>query len=643
MHILVDMAEENTPEKTYVSSALFVYTEDSQHLVKALQNNAFGSQITPLAFDDFIQDPQSSLDGVEHVIVSGELDNIKSVLNLAMQYKFSVGLLALESQKNLIKSLELHKDTDRAIELALRQDAPLIDLVLCNGKIMLYKATVGRVPILDATSDISFIEYFGKALKKFKGMKLLKFSFTTANEKIITTAASGCMILQHSKGSLASRLIENDNSARDGAISLVITSPFSIIDYLSFLAQTWRRSATQKKLPKGIGYIKSRQVDIESEVELAVVVDGKNESRTPVHVEIVKDAIRINFGEWLEEENKNAQVAKEKVRIDNIPDEKELQKTAGKNIPFFSYASEERFRDLFLSLRDDAKISSTFIVLMLLSTALATFGLYLNSAAVIIGAMLLAPLMSPIVSISMGLLRWEKALFYDSAKKIVLGISIALFVSTLIAMMFPQKLITEEMLGRVNPTLLDLAVAILSGMAAAYSKSFKEVMQSLAGVAIAVALVPPLAVAGVGLGQGDLWFFLQAFLLFFTNLVGIVLSAAFTFRVLGYSAAIRNKRGVIFVALSLMAVSVPLYISYSQIVNTLALEKKMEKERFLVNDKYIIINDVRITYSRDRNVIDMDIHTRDNLSRHDLDKLKKKIQSLFDKRIFIRTRVIYIL
>jgi len=222
-------------------------------------------------------------------------------------------------------------------------------------------------------------------------------------------------------------------------------------------------------------------------------------------------------------------------------------------------------------------------------------------------------------------------------------VSIGLFTSLLVALSCPHKPVTAEMLGRLNPTLLDLAVAIISGVAAAYSKSFKEVMQSLAGVAIAVALVPPLAVAGIGLGQADLWFFLQAFLLFFTNLVGLVLSAAFTFRVLGYSAAIQNKRGVIFVALSLMAVSVPLYISYSQIVNTLALEKKMEKERFLVNDKYIIINDVSVTYSRDKNTIDMDIHTRDNLTRRDMDKLKKKVQSLFEKRIFIRTRVIYIL
>ena len=98
-----------------------------------------------------------------------------------------------------------------------------------------------------------------------------------------------------------------------------------------------------------------------------------------------------------------------------------------------------------------------------------------------------------------------------------------------------------------------------------------------------------------------------------------------------------------FVMLSFLAISIPLYISYHQIVTTLEHQAKMEKQRFLVNDKYIILRNVRITYARDKLIIDMDILTRDNLSRHDMDKLKQKIQSQFDKRIFIRTKVINIL
>jgi uncharacterized hydrophobic protein (TIGR00271 family) len=637
------MSEDSTSETAYIDIALFIYDDNSEHLIEKIENNPFKTQITALTYDEFLQAPQKALTNIEHVVVSGTLNNIKAVLKLAMEYKFSIGWLLLDSQKELAHSLEQPKELNNAIELALRQNTQTIDLVLCNDKLVLNKASIGRVPLLDTTSDIGLLDYLRLALLKFKNMKLLKFSFLTANDKKINTAASGCMMLQHHTKSLASKLIQDDSSYRDGSLSLVITSPYSVIDYFKFIVQTWRRTNTQKKLPNGIGFIKSNTILIETETELGVFIDGKNETHTPALFKVVKDAININLGDWLEQENKNTTSAKERIRIDNIPDEKEVEKSVRKNITFFSYASEQRFRDLFLSLRDDSKISSTFIVLMLLSTALATFGLYLNSAAVIIGAMLLAPLMNPIVSISMGLLRQDKILFDDSAKKITLGIFMALFISMVIALMFPHKPVTPEMLGRLNPTLLDLAVAILSGIAAAYSKAYKEVIQSLAGVAIAVALVPPLAVAGVGLGQADLWFFLQAFLLFSTNLIGIILSAALTFRILGYSPVVKNKRGMFFVIISLLLISIPLYLSYNQIVNTLVLQKKMEKERFLLNDKYIIIKNVKITYSRDKNIIDMNIYTRDTLSRWDMDKLKQKIQSQFDKKLFIRTRIVYIL
>lgn len=638
------MAQDDTLKKKYVRAALFIHshTEDSKQLIHAIENNPFGSRITPIPFDSFIKDVEKSLTNVDHVVMSGSMDNLKFILKLAVDYKFTVGVLPLASQKSLSISLEHYKETDKAIELSLRQDSQLMDLILCNGIIVLFKASIGRVPLLDIDRDIGFFEFISKALSSFKGMKFLKFNIVTANNKKISTAASGCMIVQHYKKSLASRLIHHDSSARDGAISLIITSPFSVIAYFKFLIQTWRRSSAHQKLPSAVGYIKSSKLDIESEIELAVSIDGKNETHTPVHCEVIKDALRINLGEWLEQEN-NVKISQEYIMTDNIPDEKELQKTVGTSIPFFSYASEQRFRDLFLSLRADAKISSPFVILMILSTALATFGLYLNSAAVIIGAMLLAPLMSPIVSIAMALLRQNKDMFENSAKKIILGISIALFVSMLIALMFPHKPVTAEMLARLNPTLLDLAVAILSGIAAAYAKSVKEIAQSLAGVAIAVALVPPLAVAGVGLGQADLWFFMQAFLLFSTNLVGIIFFAGLTFRVLGFSAAIKIKRGILFVLLSLALITIPLYLSYNQIVSTLLMEAKMAKERFLINGKYIIINKARITYKSDQEIVYMELYTRDTLSRRDLTKLKQKIQSTNSTKLIIRTKIIYIL
>jgi uncharacterized hydrophobic protein (TIGR00271 family) len=281
--------------------------------------------------------------------------------------------------------------------------------------------------------------------------------------------------------------------------------------------------------------------------------------------------------------------------------------------------------------------------LMVLSTMLATVGLYLDSAAVIIGAMLLAPLMAPLVSASMGILRADNDLFFTAVRTIIVGIVIALFSAALTTLMFQHKPVTDEMLGRLNPSLLDLAVAIFSGMAAAYSKSFQQVAQNLAGVAIAVALVPPLAVAGIGIGRGDPFFFMQAFLLFMTNLVGIILSAMFTFRVLGYSPVVRNKQGLMAMLLLLAVISIPLYASYHQIVDQIVFEQSLETDRFLVNGKYVMVKNVKVSSQRGRPLLVMDILAREPLTREDLQKLKGKLRNQFRTEWAMHTTVIYLL
>jgi uncharacterized hydrophobic protein (TIGR00271 family) len=627
----------------YVNSALFVHTEDTKHLIKPLQNNSSGTRITSVAFDTLMQTPQKQLEGVDHVVVSGPPDVIKEVLRLSMKYHFSIGIIPTEKQKHLIKFYDIPKNPSAAIDLALRRDGQTMDLILCNGKIMLFMATIGRIPILDTPATKSWIRLMATVLKRLGGFRLQTFEFSTAGKQEINTAATGCMILQHSRGTFASRLISYDHSFSDGMISLVITAPISIIAYVKLLWQALKSTKEYKKLPSSIGYIKSPQIDIEPETPLNVNIDYHDATQTPLHCETITNAVRVNVGKRLREQSRRVTDAREKIDIDNLPREKELlMAKKQKRIPFFSYASEERFKDLFTALRDDAQINGIYMGLMVLSTMLAATGLYLSSASVIIGAMLLAPLMAPIVSLSMGILRADIGLLKKSIGKIVFGILIALFSSALITLLFPDKPITNEMLARLNPTLLDLAVAIISGIAAACSKSFREIIQSLAGVAIAVALVPPLTVAGIGLGRLDFQFFYQAFLLFSTNLVGIIVAATITFRVLGFSAAMKSKRGLGVAIIFLVLISIPLYFSYFRIVEDRALEKSWRHERFLVNEKYLIIQKAAVSRRGDKQVLIMDILARESLTREDLNAFKKKIQANFNKKLIIRVNMTYI-
>jgi uncharacterized hydrophobic protein (TIGR00271 family) len=628
----------------YVTSALFVYTEEGTAYIEPLQQNSMGVAITAVAYETLQQNPVDSFRGIDHVVVCGTLESHTEIARYAMEHNFSLGFIALPEQRNLARSLALPDSLDELIETSLRKNAPAIDIILCNDKILFFKASIGRIPLIDTPTRTSRLRIIWNGLGTLWSLKLLPFSITTAGEqkKDIQTAASGCMIVQHHKRSLASRLIAHDSSNTDGMISLVIAAPFSVVDYVKFFFQVLTRSEDDKSLPTGAGYIKSPEITIETEKPMHVNIDGEPATTTPLHCRVMPKALRINLGEELFTTDQKAKKVKEQVNVKALPAGKELIKAKNSKVPFFTYASEERFKDLFTALRDDASIDVIYVVLMLLSTVLATTGLYLNSASVIIGAMLLAPLMSPIVSLAMGVLRQDVPMMKHSISKIVLGILLALATAAVMTLLFTYKPVTGEMEARLSPTVLDLIVAIAAGIAGAYTKSHKEILQSLAGVAIAVALVPPLAVAGIGLGRLDPEFFGQAFLLFSTNLVGIVLAATFTFRLLGYSPAVKSKKGISVVILLFFLISIPLYLSYNQIVKTKDMEQSWKEERFLVHGKYLIIKKARLSQSSEIDILTIDILAREHPTRSDLAELKRKISYHFSDELVIRANIIYI-
>jgi uncharacterized hydrophobic protein (TIGR00271 family) len=639
------LTEGNLPMPDYVKSALFVYTEESSSFIEPLQQNPYGTTINPVAYEALQKDAVNILHEASHVVISGSMTFLKEMVHFAIEYRFSLGLIPLlPEQKNLARSLTLPDDLEGLIDTALRQDAQESDIIFCNDNILFFKASIGRIPLIDNPVRTNRLWMFWKGLRNLWTLRLLPFTITASGEKktVIKTAACGCMIVQYHKGSLASRLIFHDSSFIDGMISLVLVAPFSMIDYFRFLVNTLTRSEDDTTIPESTGYIKYPEITIETEEPLQVEIDGEQTTTTPLHCRVLPGAIRINLGVEVAGNDIKAKKVKERINIKALPAGKELLKAKNAKIPLFTYASEERFKDLFTALRDDARIGVIFIVLMLLSTILATTGLYLNSASVIIGAMVLAPLMAPIVSLAMGLLRQDEYLIRRSIGTIGLGIFLALMTAAVMTQLLSYKPVTGEMEARLSPTVLDLIVAITAGIAGAYTKSYREILQSLAGVAIAVALVPPLAVAGIGIGRLDPEFFSQAFLLFSTNLVGITVAATLTFRVLGYSPAVKSKRGISIVLLLLVMITVPLYLSYNRIVKTRGFEQSWQDERFLVHGKYLIIKNAHLSEYSNKDILSMDVLARDQLTRSDLAELKRKISYNFSEELVIRANVIYI-
>jgi len=200
-----------------------------------------------------------------------------------------------------------------------------------------------------------------------------------------------------------------------------------------------------------------------------------------------------------------------------------VRQTISRGIP--QLTREDRI-SLVERVQSASQWNTDFIALICLSTAIATLGLMQNSAAVVIGAMLVAPLMTPLIGCGLAVVQGNGYLMRNASKSVLMGFLVALFIAMLMGMVIPHAGITSEMLSRGKPNALDLAVALISGIAAAYATARPNLLGALPGVAIAAALVPPIATSGVALSHGDYVTSAGAAMLFFTNIIAIVLGAA---------------------------------------------------------------------------------------------------------------------
>ena len=278
----------------HVTNAVFVYSAESADLHESLSRHFPDTRIAAFPVGEFLERQEEIASQTEHIVVSATMAELKSVIRVASEHDLSIGILPLESQKSLARYFRLPDKPDEQIELALGEDASSRDLILCNGELVLFKATIGRLPLIDAPESPGPWKNLRNMLARFRGIRLLGFVFDTAGGNKIETAASGCMIVQQHAGSLAARLIANDGSSSDGMISLVVAAPLSMVAYLSFLFRMLIGNFTSRGIPSTIGYIKSSGLSIDSEVPLTVDIDGEPLTRTPVKCEVLPGALRIN-------------------------------------------------------------------------------------------------------------------------------------------------------------------------------------------------------------------------------------------------------------------------------------------------------------------------------------------------------------
>jgi uncharacterized hydrophobic protein (TIGR00271 family) len=171
-----------------------------------------------------------------------------------------------------------------------------------------------------------------------------------------------------------------------------------------------------------------------------------------------------------------------------------------------------------------------FFLMVVLSVLMATFGLILDNSSVVIGSMLIAPILSPIVSFSLGLVMSDQKLISRSLRTLLSAAGLSIVASVVVSLFFSvPDILNTEILSRIKPSLAYACIAFISGFAVSFALVTPSMSVTLPGVAIAVALVPPLAVIGIGIAKFNWEVISGSLLLFLINVVGIVLASMVNF------------------------------------------------------------------------------------------------------------------
>ncbi len=252
---------------------------------------------------------------------------------------------------------------------------------------------------------------------------------------------------------------------------------------------------------------------------------------------------------------------------------------------------------LFLDIGSRRAKSTKFWVQLVLASIIAAGGVIGDSTPAVIGAMIIAPLGTPIYGLALAAVAGERRALRSSLALLVSGIAVNILIGVLLAFVTVQRMpldVNPQIVGRTAPTILDLTVAVAVGVAGSFALSRRDVADILAGVAIAISLVPVLAVVGITLGGGRLDLALGAFVLFLTNAAAILVAGALVFTAVGYKReaehrdARAGRRATIGIVVLVVVLLVPLGAAS---VRTLLYERwsnaaQTETERWLTGSDW---------------------------------------------------------
>jgi len=558
-------------------------------------------------------------------------DQLKITINEIKSTGCTIAFVSHPKSSNAIKGFNLSKDPEISFTEALESERAIeSDLLLCNDEVVLNYFAVGEIMSFLSSNGkkgnlFGKIKRFFQFMRKLKNIRASLFKFKVEDKDEFETAITDVLVVQHGKNSMVSRILSEEKYSNNGLLHCFVFSPRSILQLVkAYFLKLFLGNEQKNKAFNFLGELKVNELILSSNNEFNFDIDGKINLAKELNFRIEK-GIKIIPAKSVEFEEATS---KKVFKINNLPRGTLKEEVVRKRLPWISHATTEEYKDLFTQLRENSRPSQNYVVLMTLSVILATFGIFANSSPVIIGAMILAPLMSPIISLSMGVLRQDRSLIKKSLVTVGLGLLIGYFFAIILTFITPINDMNIEITSRIKPNIIDLGIAVISGAAGAYAHSREEIAKTLAGVAISVALVPPLAVSGIGIAWLNWEVFFGAFLLVLTNLTGMVLAGALTFLFTGYSPFRLARKGVLISFFVVLSLSVPLGYGFFKVVQ----ENQMIRS---INHKEI--NDVELenvkVLSNNPLIMSLDLIVNEYPTEDEIENVKDEISKIIGKEV----------
>lgn len=296
----------------------------------------------------------------------------------------------------------------------------------------------------------------------------------------------------------------------------------------------------------------------------------------------------------------------------------------------------------------DTQANIGFMGLAAISALIATFALLIEDIPVLVGAMLIAPFLTPTLLVGMGIVRGDLKLLRKGLVTLVIGVIIGIASAILITLISPIKEIGDEIITRSSPTLIQLFIAVLAGAAAAFSYSYRKIRAVLAGAFIALALVPPISIVGIGIATLNWEIIGGASLLLVANIIGLTIASVAVFFLLGFRPAneLENLRGVrlgiIWLAVLFFLIALPLGYIMENIITKIRIENTAKDviERQLNQYPESRVKDVASNQKDGKIKISFTVHSGYQIDNSFIAGIKNNLEKELDKEVEIDARLV---